>query len=223
MTAETLTRKPETTNTAEDSELVNTIVTQLTSEEADRIIIDYAFGRLYNKYSNGIAFRYRTMINDEESLKDLVAGTFKKAYEKICFYESTKSAFSTWLFTISRNLYIDYMRSNKASTTTLISQMGTSSEDGQSIPYEARDLFAKTGQEICEKKQKAALINKVIDNCFAKKPFLKELIIKRFYEEKSYQEIAESTGKPLGTIKATLMRAKDKLKLALENEGINYF
>ena len=109
------------------------------------------------------------------------------------------------------------------SVTTLVSQMGVSSEDGQEIPYEIRDKSAKTGQEIYEKKEKAALINKVIDNCFAKKPFLKTLIIQRFFEEKSYDEIVQATGKPLGTVKTTLMRAKETLKVALGNEGINYF
>ena len=216
-------RQPDTANTVEDVELVKAIKSQLTAEEADKVIVNYAFGRLYDKYKEVITYKCRAMVSNEETLKDLVSKTYIRAYEKIHLYEPEKGAFTTWLFTISRNLYIDFIRNEKASITTVTSEMGATSEDGQTIPFEIKDDSAKDGQQIYEKKERAKLVNRVIDSCFDKKPFLKDLIRMRFFEEKSYDEIVQVTNKPLGTIKVDLMRAKDKLKVALEAEGLEYF
>jgi RNA polymerase sigma factor (sigma-70 family) len=50
------------------------------------------------------------------------------------------------------------------------------------------------------------------------KPRYKELIKKRYFEELSYEEIAEELNIPLGTVKAQLFRARDFLSNLMENK-----
>ena len=53
-------------------------------------------------------FRYR--VNDRTLAEDLTAATFEKAWRGRSRFRRELSAFSTWLFTIARNVAIDYFR-----------------------------------------------------------------------------------------------------------------
>ena len=53
-------------------------------------------------------FRYR--VYDHQAAQDLTATTFEKAWRSRSQYRRDRSAFSTWLFTIARNVAIDYYR-----------------------------------------------------------------------------------------------------------------
>ena len=48
------------------------------------------------------------------------------------------------------------------------------------------------------------------------KPKYRELVEKRYFEEMSYEEIAEEMNLPLGTVKAQLFRARDFLASMIE-------
>src|SRR6266511_215431 len=56
-------------------------------------------------------FRYR--VSDRTLAEDLTAATFEKAWRGRSRFHHDLSAFSTWLFTIARNVAIDYFRSRK--------------------------------------------------------------------------------------------------------------
>jgi RNA polymerase sigma-70 factor (ECF subfamily) len=56
-------------------------------------------------------FRYR--VGDEAIAEDLTSTTFEKAWRNRARYRRDLAAFSTWLFTIARNVAIDYYRQRK--------------------------------------------------------------------------------------------------------------
>src|SRR5215470_7371190 len=62
--------------------------------------------RLYN------FFRYR--IGREADVEDLTAQTFEKAWKARAQYRQDLAGFSTWLFSIARNVAIDYLRTSRA-------------------------------------------------------------------------------------------------------------
>jgi RNA polymerase sigma-70 factor (ECF subfamily) len=60
-------------------------------------------------------FRYR--VNDRSLAEDLTAATFEKAWRGRSRFRQDLSAFSTWLFTIARNVAIDYFRRRENDTS----------------------------------------------------------------------------------------------------------
>jgi RNA polymerase sigma-70 factor (ECF subfamily) len=56
-------------------------------------------------------FRYR--IGDDSAAEDLTSRTFEKAWKARHRYKADVAGFSTWLFSIARNVAVDYLRSNR--------------------------------------------------------------------------------------------------------------
>lgn len=53
------------------------------------------------------------------------------------------------------------------------------------------------------------------------KPRYKELVVLRYFREYSYEEIAEETDLPLGTVKAQLFRAREQLYKLMQDKKDN--
>ena len=65
------------------------------------------------------------------------------------------------------------------------------------------------------KKQKAILMHDIVDKL---KPRYKRLVELRYFQERSYEEIARELQLPLGTVKAQLFRAREFLYQILKSE-----
>lgn len=72
-----------------------------------------AFGKLVNEYSNYLFSVIFRIVHLEEAAEDLVQETFIKVWLKLNTYNSQKSKFSTWLYTIATRLCLDWLKSNK--------------------------------------------------------------------------------------------------------------
>jgi RNA polymerase sigma-70 factor, ECF subfamily len=75
------------------------------AESADRLNWDAAYSdhapRVYNY------FRFR--LGTHSDVEDLTSRTFEKAWRSRASYRSERGMFSTWLFTIARNVAVDYL------------------------------------------------------------------------------------------------------------------
>ena len=72
-----------------------------------------AFAELYEQFMPKV-YRYVTFrIRDEHMAQDLTAAVFEKAFAKFDGFNPQKAAFSTWIFTITRNTVIDHYRGYK--------------------------------------------------------------------------------------------------------------
>lgn len=72
------------------------------------------FGALYKKYYEKIfRYCYYRLYKNKEVTEDVVSGVFIKAMENIDSYEDQGSPFIAWLYTIARNLVIDYCKSGQ--------------------------------------------------------------------------------------------------------------
>src|SRR5215208_3756974 len=67
----------------------------------------------YKEYLPRVYNFFRYSVNDATLAEDLTAATFEKAWRGRSRFRRDLSAFSTWLFTIARNVAIDYFRSRK--------------------------------------------------------------------------------------------------------------
>jgi len=135
---------------------------------------------------------------DDNEAEDLTIKTFSKAFDKIELYDS-KYAFKNWILTISSNLYIDHLRSQKKH----IKGVELENENILKIVDETPSPEDKLIQE-----QHLAELLKYIKKL---KPHYREVINLRYFQEYTYKEIAEELGEPLNNIKVKLLRARKLL------------
>ncbi len=163
-----------------------------------------AYAKLLSRYRDSIYFMVLKMVHDHDDAEDLTIEAFGKAFSNLDKY-SPDFAFSTWLYKIALNNSIDFIRKKRLETMSLDEHSETESGDVISIEVRAATLDP---EEKYIKEQRAKLMREVIEKLNPKYRMLIEL---RFFDELSYEEIAEKTNLPLGTVKAQLFRAKDLL------------
>jgi len=77
-----------------------------------------AFKKLVNKYQKPLYFHVLKMVKEHEQVEDLIQEAFVKAFDNLATY-NTDYAFSTWLYRITTNHTIDYLRKKKLKTTSI--------------------------------------------------------------------------------------------------------
>ena len=163
-----------------------------------------AYAELMDRYRDSIYFTMLKMVKNTDDADDLTIEAFGKAFNRLEQY-SPSFAFSTWLFKIASNNSIDFIRKKRIQVTSMDS--GFSNSDGESIQIDARSTGLNPEETIIQGQRidhMRLLVSKL-------KPKYRELVEKRYFEEMSYEEIAEEMNLPLGTVKAQLFRARDFL------------
>lgn len=187
----------------EDYELVKKAVDQHDQQ---------AYAQLMSRYRDSIYYMVLKMVHNRDDAEDLTIEAFGKAFKNIHKY-SPDYAFSTWLFKIASNNTIDYIRKKRLDTLSIDETRGDDEEGdsfAQSIQSEALDP-----EETYIKDQRMKLMREVTEKLNEKYRILIEL---RFFQEYSYEEIADELNLPLGTVKAQLYRAKELLFNVLKNK-----
>lgn len=168
-----------------------------------------AFNELLKKYKDSVFFMLMKMVKNREDAEDLMFESFEKAFSSLRHY-SPQYAFSTWLFKIASNHAIDFIRKQKAKIVSLEFDDVNQEEKGYIRSLPADSL---TPQEEMVRQQRAALVRQVVSSL---KDGYRRLVELRYFEEYSYEEIAEELNLPLGTVKAQLFRARDMLQEAFK-------
>ena len=162
-----------------------------------------AYAELMQRYKDSIYFMALKMVNNKDDSMDLTVETFGKAFENIDKYKPD-FAFSTWLFRIATNNCIDFIRKKRVSLVSINSMVD---EDGDDRPLQIKSDTLNP-EETSIKKQQQEQLKIIVDKLPLR---YKTLIILRYFEEQSYEEIAQQLDLPLGTVKAQLFRARDLL------------
>lgn len=170
-----------------------------------------AFEKLMDRYRDSIYFMVLKMVHNRDDAEDITIESFGKAFNRIEKYDP-RYAFSTWLFKIATNNCIDFIRKKRLQTTSIDEPIGGDDEDGLTIDIKSEQL---NPEEKYIKKQRAISVRGNIEKLDDKYRTLIEL---RYYQELSYEEIAQELDIPLGTVKAQLYRAKELL-FKLMNRG----
>lgn len=169
-----------------------------------------AYAELMGRYRDSVYFMLLKMVNNKDDADDLTIEAFGKAFKRLNQY-TPNYAFSTWLFKIASNNCIDFIRKKKM-TTFSIDRTFENDEGGEmSMDIKAEGL---NPEENMVKKQKVKHMRDVVEKL---KPRYRVLVEMRYFEELSYEEIAEKLELPLGTVKAQLFRAREFLANILKN------
>lgn len=172
-----------------------------------------AYADLMNNYRDSLYFMLLKMTNDPTDADDLTIEAFGKAFKNLSQY-TPDFAFSTWLFKIATNNCIDFIRKKKKMTFSMnkgFDGNDETSEMAQNIPFEGLDPEEKFIEG-----QKIKLMRQVVERL---KPHYRTLVELRYFNEFSYEEIAEELDLPIGTVKAQLFRAREFLYNILKNSG----
>jgi len=159
-----------------------------------------AYADLMHRYKDSIYFMALKMVNNKEDAMDLTVETFAKAFEKLDKYQP-EFAFSTWLFRVGTNNCIDFIRKKKLNTQSI---NGMVDDEGDERPLQIK-ADTLNPEEASMKKEQTQTLKVLIDSLPSR---YRNLIVLRYFDELSYEEIAEQLDLPLGTVKAQLFRAR---------------
>jgi len=186
-------------------------------EKTDAELIDLAkidpesFGLLMERYQMPL-FHYIRRITQlpKEDIEDLLQEVFIKIYQKLNEYNEILK-FSSWAYRITHNHIIDYFRKTNARPRA------NSLEDSELAK------ILKSGTDI-EKDMNTKDCLEKIKECLEDIPLkYKEILVLRFIEEKSYEEIMDILKKPKGTVATMIARGREAVSLKMREKGIDCF
>tara|TARA_B100001769_G_C22051497_1_gene565214 strand:+ start:531 stop:1118 length:588 start_codon:yes stop_codon:yes gene_type:complete len=166
-----------------------------------------AYIELVNRYRDRLINFVYPFLGDFEQAEDVVQETMLKLYEKKHYYREI-AKFSTWIYTIARNLANTELRKKKRRKTTYISRM-TKDDRQYDIPAVQADLNQNLQNEFIRDRIHAAI--KELPEHF------KTVIILRDIQELSYDDISNIVEVPLGTVKSRINRARLQLQAELQD------
>ncbi|EKB50058.1 RNA polymerase sigma factor [Cecembia lonarensis] len=173
----------------------------------DRAVLEkdqQAFATLMKRYKKAVYFMILKMIRDADDAEDLTMEAFAKAFKNLHKFKKDYT-FSTWLFRIATNNTIDFIRKKKLKTMSLNTTM--SDDSGNSVTIDVEDDDNNPQDEFI-KSQRIEMVRVFVDKLPAK---YRKLVQLRYFDELSYEEIAQELEKPLGTVKAQLHRSRELL------------
>lgn len=167
------------------------------------------FEELVRRYQRPITTYVYRMLGNYDAALDVTQEVFIKVYNSMTRY-SAEYKFSTWLYKISHNAAIDYLRRNSHREQSL----ETENADGAyQLQFESKHLSPEQEREHSEWRAEIASVVRCLPTVY------RELILLRHTQDLSYDEIAEITGLPLGTVKNRLFRAREMMREIFKERG----
>ncbi len=163
-----------------------------------------AYADLMRMYREPIYLMLLKMTNNATEADDLTIEAFGKAFSSLHLYTPTH-AFSTWLFSIATNNCVDFIRKKRLQTVYLDDMRTYVDNDAYEYPIPSE---GNNPEESIIEEQRIQMLRDVVKQL---KPRYRQLVELRYFEELSYEEIADKLHLPLGTVKVQLFRAKDLL------------
>lgn len=182
-----------------------TLLTQIAkakkgNQSAFNFLLDHFWNEVYR-------FQLKRTENETDA-EDITIQTFSKAFHKIDLFDE-QYKFSTWLITISKNIHYDFLRKKKSS----ISSQTTTDDDDK--VYSIADQSPSAEDKLINEQNLAKLLKDIKKL----KPHYQEVIQLRYFQEMSYNEIAQEINEPLNNVKVKLLRARKLLAEIIQKKN----
>jgi len=162
-----------------------------------------AFRQLVERFERPVFGLLARMVRRDDLAEDLAQETFVKAWRALRRFDPQRK-FSSWLFKIAHNTALDALR-RRGEEPLSLDAPASDGEAATELPADPRaenPLAVALGREA----------GRVLEAALARlRPAYREILLLRFGEELSYEEIAEVSGLPLGTVKVHIYRARQEL------------
>jgi len=154
-----------------------------------------AFAELIKRYGRSLRYFLRSLLGDSEAAEDVFQDTWLTVIRKIKTLKSAQ-AFSTWLYRIARNYAYKELKRKK-----------------KFVPIDENIEVSSETNNINDFSTDALEIHKFLQKLRHQH---KEVLMLKFLEQMSYEQIAEVTNSNIGTVKSRIYYAKQSLKNELE-------
>ena len=155
------------------------------------------------------------MTGNPEDAADLTQEAFLNAWRGLSAFDG-RSSFSTWLYRLTSNACIDFLRREKRRISLSMTLEG--GEDEEDRQAQLPDRRYSPEREL-EKKEAGAMLRRGLASLA---PDYREILILRELQGLSYAEIAQTLELEEGTVKSRLARARLALREFLQKDG-NFF
>ena len=168
-----------------------------------------AFDILVSRYRDSLTNYIYRFLGDMKECEDLLQETFLRVYRNRHSYRRI-AKFSTWLYTIAGNLARSEYRKRKRRRLFSIQSVNRDAEEYEvEIPDETFSPDKHTESTIQDHYIQEAL-NQIPEE-------FREVVVLRDVQQLAYDEIAQITGLPMGTVKSRINRGRTKLQVLLKD------
>jgi RNA polymerase sigma-70 factor (ECF subfamily) len=154
-----------------------------------------AFASLYRRYLPRVIAFLRKRNADEAIAAEIAQEVLLTVWKRAGAYDASRASAASWIFTIARNRYIDRLRRERRPE---VDRADPAFAEADHAPDSALDAT-----------RRAEMLEAAIASL---PPEQGELVRLAFLEGKSYRDIAEERGLPLGTVKSRFRLAFEKLR-----------
>ena len=162
-----------------------------------------AFEILYERYHSAVLSYLYRMLGNVEDVESIGQEVFLRAFRFAPTYRYPQK-FSTWLFTITRNLAINQSRRRKRSPIRNITELNLEGIDMSGDPYQV----AQRATDDLEKQEEIARVLKALDDLPTDQ---KEVIVLGVFQDMSYAQMEEITGTKAVTLRSRMFHGLKKL------------
>lgn len=177
--------------------------TKLSDEELVKKIVEtnntHLFAVLYDRYSNVVYNKCYGFSKNKEEAQDLTHDVFIRLFVKLRSFKG-RSKFSTWLYSFTYNFCVNYVQRNSNKKKEKVTVVTDNIKEDTSLDDEIDDV---TLFEL--KSEKLAKAMELID------PQDKMILLMKYQDDMSIQEIQESLGLGASAVKMRVKRAKERV------------
>lgn len=169
-----------------------------------------AFRALVERHSRSVLNLVARMVRDDGVAEELAQDAFVKAFGALRSFDPSYK-FSNWILRIAHNVAIDHLRKARLQVMSIDDDASGRDLADLLVDVRAQSPFDHALRGDFREDLEAALARL--------RPEFRRLVVMRYLEDLSYEDIAEVVGLPLGTVKSHLHRARAALGRLLEDAG----
>lgn len=162
--------------------------------QGDKVAFEQIFER-----TSGELYRFaRSLSGNHAVAEDIVAATYLRAWQSARSYRAGTNNYRRWLLAIARNQIYDHSRANN-----------------ETVPLSEMDFAAP---EVSDRERTASEVRSELDRLLATiTPDQREVVVLRYIDNKSHEEIGRLLGKREGAVRAQLLRALRHMRTAVRD------
>ena len=189
----------------------------MTRDEESRIVQKVlkgdvnAFEKLVLEYEKSVYNIALRMTGNSEDASDMTQEAFIKAYNSLQSFRGD-SKFSVWLYRIATNVCLDFLRSKSRKPTVSLS---VEDNEGEEVQLDVADE-SQSPELLLDRQMTRESVRRGLETL---SPEYRQILLLREIQGLSYDEISQTLGLEVGTVKSRIFRARKKLCTFLLQDG----